>query len=222
AANARIFRLALSNGQEFYQIGTDLGLLAAPAPVKQVLIAPGERADLIIDFAGHAGEKIVLTHDPFEIMQFRVSKGPVSDTSNMPSTLRTISRIPESEAVTTRILTLGQKLDDNNNPTLMLLNNAHWSDPVTENPKLNSVEIWNLLNFTDDTHPIHLHMVRFQILDRRAFEPEYYYQGGRIEYIGPAVPAPPNEAGWKDTVQANSGAATRIITKFAGYTGRYV
>jgi len=53
------------------------------------------------------------------------------------------------------------------NPVTMLLNRAHWKMPVTENPVLNSVEIWNLINLTNDSHPIHLHLVRFQILDRR-------------------------------------------------------
>jgi spore coat protein A len=222
AANARIFRLALSNGQEFHQIGTDLGLLSAPAPLKQLLIAPGERADLIVDFTGHAGERIVVTNDPLQVMQFRVLKTATHDTSDMPATLRPIAKTPESEAVNTRILTLGQKVDQNDNPTMMLLNNAHWNAPVTENPKLNSVEIWNLLNFTEDSHPIHLHLVRFQILDRRPFEPEYYYDGGKIQYIGPAVPPTANEGGWKDTVQAYPGAVTRIIARFEGYPGRYV
>ena len=222
AANARIFRLALSNGQEFHQIGTDLGLLPAPAPLKELLIAPGERADLIVDFSGHAGERIVVTNDPLQVMQFRVLKTAAHDASEMPATLRPVPKIPESAAVNTRILTLGEKDDQNDNPVTMLLNNAHWNDAVTENPKLNSVEIWSLLNFTNDTHPIHLHLVRFQILDRRPFEPEYYYDGGKIQYIGPAVPAAANEAGWKDTVQTRPGMVTRIISRFEGYSGRYV
>jgi spore coat protein A len=222
AANARIFRLALSNGQEFHQIGTDLGLLSAPTPLKQLLIAPGERADLIVDFSGRAGERIVVTNDPLQVMQFRVLKTATHDTSEMPASLRPIAKTPESEAVNTRILTLGQKVDQNDNPTMMLLNNAHWNMPVTESPTLNSVEIWSLLNFTDDSHPIHLHLVRFQILDRRPFEPEYYYHGGKIEYLGPAVPPAANEAGWKDTVQAHPGMVTRIIARFEGYAGRYV
>jgi spore coat protein A len=104
----------------------------------------------------------------------------------------------------------------------MLLNNAHWNMPVTENPKLDSTEIWSLLNFTDDSHPIHLHGVRFQILDRRRFEPYYYYKQGTVKYIGPAVVPAPEEAGWKDTVQAHPGMVTRIITKFEGFAGRYV
>ena len=79
-----------------------------------------------------------------------------------------------------------------------------------------------MLNFTDDSYPIHLHMVRFQILDRLPFEPEYYYKGGKIVYTGAAVPPAANEAGWKDTVPAHPGMATRIIARFEGYPGRYV
>jgi spore coat protein A len=222
AANGRFFHLSLSNGQEFHQIGTDLGLLPAPVKLKTLLIAPGERADLVLDFSGHAGEKIVVTNDSLTVMQFRVLKSGTPDTGALPVALRPVPRIAESDAVKTRVLTLGEKDDKATNPVMMLLNNAHWDMPVTENPALDSVEIWNLLNFTDDSHPIHLHLVRFQILDRRPFEPEYYYKGGRVEYMGAAVPPALNEAGWKDTVQAHPGMVTRIITRFEGYTGRYV
>jgi len=222
ASNSRFFHLALSSGEEFRQIGTDMGLLPAPAPVKILTIAPGERADLILDFAGHGGEKIMLTNDSRPMMEFRVSKAAVHDESLLPAALRPLEKIPESASVKTRMLTVGEKDDRAGNAMMMLLNNAHWGMPVTENPALNSVEIWGLMNFTDDSHPIHLHAVRFQILDRRPFEPEYYYRDGTIQYIGPAVPPAANEAGWKDTVQAHPGMITRIITKFEGYAGRYV
>jgi spore coat protein A len=222
AANGRFFRLVLSNGPEFHQIGSDLGFLPAPVALKSLLIAPGERCDLIVDFSRHAGEKIVLTSDPLVVMQFRVSNSAVEDTGALPTKLRPLARISESEAVKTRILTLGEKHDMAANPMMMLLNNAHWNMPITESPALDSVEIWNLLNFTDDSHPIHLHMVRFQVLDRRTFEPEYYYKGGKIVYTGAAVPPAANEMGWKDTVQAHPGMITRVIVKFEGYPGRYV
>ncbi len=222
AANGRFFHLALSNGMEFHQIGTDLGLLPSPVPLHSLLMAPGERADLILDFSGHRGEEIVLTSDSLMVMQFRVGGSAVSDTSSLPSLLRPVQKIAEDSAVNTRILTLGEKDQMTGVAQMMLLNNAHWDMPITEDPKLNSVEIWNLLNFTDDSHPIHVHGVRFQILDRRSFEPELYYHGGKIQYIGPVQPPAPNEAGWKDTVQAHPGMVTRIITRFDAYPGRYV
>jgi spore coat protein A, manganese oxidase len=222
AANGRFFHLAMSNGQEFHQIGTDLGLLPAPVPLKDLVIAPAERADLVVDFSDHAGEKITVTSDILTVMQIRVSKNRVEDPSSLSKTLRPVRRIPEMEAVQHRVLTLGEKDDRAGNPEMMLLNNAHWSMPITENPKLNSTEIWSFLNFTDDSHPIHLHLVRFQILDRRKFEPYYYYTAGQVKYIGPSVAPAPNEMGWKDTVQAHPGMVTRIIARFDGYPGRYV
>jgi len=222
AANGRFLHLALSNGQEFHQIGTDLGFLPAPVPLKNLALAPAERADLIVDFAGHGGERIVVTSDSLTVMQFRVAKTGPADTSNLPRALRDVPKIEESRAVNTRLLTLGEKDDMASNPVTMLLNNAHWGMSITEKPALNSVEIWSLMNFTDDSHPIHLHLARFQILDRRPFEPEFYYKGGKIQYIGDPVPPAANEAGWKDTVQAHPGMITRIIMQFEGYTGRYV
>ncbi len=104
----------------------------------------------------------------------------------------------------------------------MLLNNAHWSMPVTENPVLDSTEIWELANTTDDSHPIHLHLVRFQILDRRSFDVAAYWNSGQLKYKAPAVAPAPGESGWKDTVRADPGMVTRIIAKFEGYAGRYV
>lgn len=222
AANGRFFHLACSNGLEFHQIGTDLGLLAAPVGLKKLTIAPGERADLIVDFSQCAGQRITLASDQLTIMEFRVANAKTDDPSSLPRTLRTISRIAESESVTERVLTLGEKDDMAGNPMVMLLNNAHWNMPVTENPKLGSTEIWSLLNFTDDSHPIHSHGVRVQILDRRRFEPSYYYTQGKVKAAGPTVPCAPQEAGWKDTVQAHAGMVTRIIQKFDGFAGRYV
>jgi spore coat protein A, manganese oxidase len=221
-SNARFFYLTLSNGQEFHQIGTDLGLLPAPIALKRLQIAPAERADLVLDFAEHGGETLVLMNGVLPVMQFRVGKAAAPQSGLLPASIRPVPRIPESAAVRTRLLTLGEKDDPHDNPEMMLLNNAHWDAPVTENPKLDSTEIWSFANFTDDTHPIHLHLVRFQILDRRVFQPTDYYLKGKIVYIGDAQPPAVNEMGWKDTVQAHPQMVTRIITHFEGFRGRYV
>ena len=223
AANGRFFHLSLSNGQTFQQIGTDQGLLPAPVGLKQLTLAPAERADLIVDFSDRAGEKIVLTNDfTLPVMQFRIARSKPTDNSSLPSMLRPMHKIAESEVVKTRTLTVGEIDDMQQNPVTMLLNNAHWNMPVTENPPLNSVEIWNLLNVTDDSHPIHLHLVRFQILDRRRFDAFAYLNQGILRYRGDPVPPEPGEAGWKDTVRADPGMITRIIVRFEGYVGRYV
>jgi len=223
AANGRFFHLSLSNGQNFHQIGTDQGLLSVPVPLKMLTLAPAERADLIIDFADHAGGEVVLRNDSFSpVMQFRVARKKVADESSLPSSLRVIPKIAESQAVATRNLMLVEIDDLRGDTASLLLNNAHWKDPITETPALNSVEIWNLMNVTDDAHPIHLHLVRFQILDRRRFDTFAYQNQNILRYRGEPVPPEPNEAGWKDTVRADPGMITRIIIPFQGYPGRYV
>jgi spore coat protein A, manganese oxidase len=221
-SNSGFFDLTLSNGQEFYQIGSDQGLLPAPVTLKDLQLAPAERADLVIDFAGHAGERIVLKTESYQIMQFRVSKASVPVPSPLPASLRPVARIPESAAVRTRELALVEIDDPVARPVRMLLNNARWSSPVTEKPALDSTEIWSLVNTSDDSHPIHLHLVRFQVLDRRNFERFAYNSRSEFHFTGPVTPPDANEMGWKDTVRAEAGMVTRIIAKFEGFTGRYV
>jgi spore coat protein A len=224
AANGRFFHLAFGNQLEFQQIGSDQGLLAAPVTTKRLTLAPGERADLIVDFSRNAGEKIELKSDHLTPLQFRVAGDTSASVAvaTIPKTLRTIARTPESEAIKTRELLLEETVDAADNPTLMLLNRTPWMAPVTENPTLGSTEIWSLVNGTEDSHPIHLHLVRFQVLDRRNFYVMNYLRKRELKFTGPPVPPDANEMGWKDTVRAEPGMVTRIIVRFDGYAGRYV
>ena len=222
ASNGRFYHFSFGDGMQFHQTGSDQGLLPAPVPLKSLAMAPGERADLVVDFSACRGEQIILKNEAFVVMQFRVSGGVVDDTSSLPANLRSVPRTPEADAVRTRMLSLDEYDNGVAEPVLMLLNGTHWKMPVTEKPVLNSTEIWTLINPTDDSHPIHLHLVRFQILDRRRFEPWTYQTTGKLKFTGPVVPPEPNEAGWKDTVRADPKMVTRIIVRFEGFTGRYV
>ncbi len=205
ASNARFYFLSLEDGLEngclFQQIGTDQGLLPAPVAVSQLAIAPGERADVVVDFAAHRGTRILLKNLSSSLMQFRVAAERVADPSALPPTLRMIPRIAETGAVRTRKLSL-QELDNSvGEPMIHLLDGKHWHEPVSEKPVLGTTEIWEFLNLTDDSHPIHLHLVRFQILDRRPIDVSAYIYDNKLLYTADAVPAEPNEAGWKDTVR---------------------
>jgi spore coat protein A len=215
--------LSLVPGSEpFHMIGSDQGLLAAPLAMKSLAVVPAERADIVMDFTPYAGRTIYLKSSTVPIMQIRVSAGQPGKAISLPTQLRSIARTPEGAAVKTRELTLMDYKDAAGRPTHMLLNGAHYDMPVTETPALNSTEIWTLINLTDDTHPIHLHLVRFQILDRRRFDFEAYKKTGKLVYSGPPIPPEAQEAGWKDTVRADVLLVTRIIVKFEGYKGRYV
>jgi spore coat protein A len=222
AANGRFFHLSLSNGQKLIQIGSDQGLMAAPVALDGFVIAPGERFDVVVDFSGAAGERIVLKSDAFEIMQFRVSKNKVRDGSVVPAALRPVLKTEEKLAIKTRRIPLLELKSPTGDSMTMLLGGRHWDMPVTENPVIDTVEIWELFNTTVDSHPIHLHLVRFQILDRRSFDEPFFYANRQIRYTGPVIPPDPYEIGWKDTIRAHSKMLTRIIVRFEGYTGRYV
>lgn len=222
SANSRFFSLSLSNGQSFHVIGSDQGLLSAPVEMKRLVLAPAERTDLIVDFSMSRGETIILQSDTLQLMQFRISREIVQDDSVLPKVLHPVQRIDEKTAVRTRWMTLNEYDNDNGSPMVMLLNRKHWADPVTERVKLNSVEIWNLINLTQDAHPIHLHLVRFQVLDRRNFSVDSYLADETLRYTGPVVPPAPHEMGWKDVVQCPPETVTRIIIPFQGYPGRYL
>jgi spore coat protein A len=222
AANARFFRLGFSNGASFQQIGADQGLLPAPVRLSTLLLAPGERADLVVDFAPMRGERIQLTNGAFQMMQFRVSSTPATDSSQVPGTLLPRAPLP-ANAARSREMTLNEFKDPAGNPSVMLLNRTPWHMPVTETVKLGSSEIWSFVNLTDDTHPIHLHHVRFQVLDRRSFDRDVYLlQNATLRFNGFPTPPNLNEDGWKDVVQCPPNVVTRIHISFAGYPGRYL
>jgi spore coat protein A, manganese oxidase len=221
-SNGRILTLSLSNGKSFFQIGSDQGLLPAPVELNKLDVFPAERADVIIDFAAFNGQKVILENNLMKVVQFRVKSSAFTTGATIPANLRNIPRLAESGAKVTRILTLVEKLDYSGNSMSMLLNGSRWGMPVTEKVLINSLEIWSLVNLTQDPHPVHLHLVRFQVLDRRPFDQFAYNADGTIKYTGPALPPDANETGWKDTVRADPGMVTRIIIRFEGYVGRYV
>ncbi len=90
-----------------------------------------------------------------------------------------------------------------------------WSDPIVTNPPVNATETWELWNWTVDAHPIHLHLVKFKVKEREAFDPITGVLSGAIN--APEV----TEAGWKDTVIAYPGEVTRLNATF-DLAGLYV
>ncbi len=220
ASNARFYELSLSSGTTLQHIGSDQGLLAAPVPAKQVTLAPGERADVVVDFGQAAGQSVILRSQTFELLQFRVRSGPRQASRPLPRMLRSVPRSPPSSASRTRTMTLNEYRYPGTRRMLMLLNGAYWHDPVTEKPELGAVEIWELVNLTEDSHPIHLHLVRFQVLDRQLTDVDNIT--GAVTRVGGLIAPEPAEMGWKDTVRAEPGMVTRILVRFDGFVGRYV
>ncbi|MGZ8807975.1 MAG: multicopper oxidase family protein [Mycobacterium sp.] len=220
----------------FTQIGADGGLLRRPVPMTALLIAPGERADVIIDFAGqHKNASFIVTNNaraPYpmgaratlsQLLKIRVNRALQGTDDTTPAdNLRLPAPAPLPSPSVTRVQHLSETLDPlTGAPINLNVEDAPYLDEqthlpdVTTKPASNAVEDWLLVNTTADTHPIHLHLVTFEVIDRRAFNVAAYDPKTQaITYTGPAVPAAPNESGRKDTVQAHPGQVTRIRARF--------
>ncbi len=228
----------------FWQIGAEQGFLPAPVELDYLLMAPAERADVIVDFTNiPVGTEIYLVNDgpdaPFggvslddlsdwestgEVMKFVVKVATNGDTTTPPDqlVLPPLPVLPPTDV--TRQVSLNEEeshsvrvsedasgnivLDCANGevfgPTSALLGTLNpdesgnpllWMDPITENPALDATEEWAIHNFTEDAHPIHVHLVKFKVLGRGADGTQ-----------------PPEdwETGFKDTVIAYPGEITRI------------
>lgn len=245
-ANSRFFHLYLNLAKKptdipaltsFQQIGTDGGLLHSPVPLTHLLLGPAERADLVVDFSGFQGKTVTLSNDaraPYpgwsmldnlharidELLQFRVTL-PFRGNRNVVSFSRSFQRLEERTSVATRDFILSEQLDAQGHSLGVRINAKNYDDPVTETVQLGSVETWRFINTTDDAHPMHLHLVQFQILHRQGFDPVEFRKGS-LQPVGAPRPPAANEAGWKDTAVVSPNEVLTILVPFEGYAGRYV
>jgi spore coat protein A, manganese oxidase len=227
----------------FWLIGTDQGL-RAPLPMLNFLIAPAERYDLIVDFGGlPMGTKVTLQNydapvhypgasgtgpDIPEIMQFRVTKrlSRGGDKTTPPMKLKTpvIRPIKSTPRTRRREWVVYQ----HSLFGTMTFNAMPFMAPSQDFVKAGSTEIWEYINPNHDAHPMHVHLVSFQVLNRQQLDAagyqaqyEKWINKGRKQadkpvlarfLLGPPIPPDPDEAlSHKDTVKAYSQMVTRII-----------
>lgn len=229
-SNSRAYKLALSNGASFIQIGSELGLLETSVQLDSLIMLPGERYDLVFDFSTYAtGTEIILTNSapaPFpgfagvgvipNVMKFIV-QGQTGFTGPIPATLAQVEELLPGNAETERVfelMTMTSPPCGEHTHTMWTINGLMWDD-ITEFPVFGTTEIWTWHNQSGVSHPMHLHLVAFQVLDRQAInevtgEPE-----------GPILQPSASERGWKDTANSPPGYRTRVITRFDGFTGLY-
>lgn len=244
-SNARFYNLKLDPLLPFVQIGVDGGFLKRSVTLNEILLAPAERADVILDFTGREGAIFALTNDaptPFPsgtdpdgntslVMQFRVALPLSGRDRGCPPTELPAGPFPRlKDVVRVRDLTLNER-EDEMGRVLPLLGIRDiqgrplplpWGDSTTETVHLGDVEIWRLINTTGDTHPIHPHLVRFLILDRQPFDVARIESTGELVFTGPPVQAAANERGLKDTVRANPGEVTRFLVRWGDFPGEFV
>src|SRR5215208_1197364 len=180
--NARIVNLDMS-GTDFWQIGADGGMWDIPVLTKRLVLAPAERADVLVDFSRHAGRTLVMmNHRPPrpvsnpapqlpQVMQIRVGT-----TVSQPGQTTIPSSLPGRAAnlsgpVATRYMTLNE-IDPEEVEWFLNQNAVHFEDPITETPQVGTIEDWVYINMTGDTHPIHNHLVTFQVVGRTPFDAE--------------------------------------------------
>lgn len=204
ASTARIYRFGFSDDRTFDLVGTDGGLLTAPAPLDRIQLSPGERAEIVVtmgpgetvelrnyspDFGGRvAGNSRFGTGD-YRVLELRAADS-LRQSPAVPATLAQFSRTPESAAQRTRSFTINAQII-NRRPVDM--------GRIDEVVPLDATEVWVLRNRDPQPHNFHVHTVQFQVLDI----------DGR--------PPPPELAGWKDTVYLAPGSEVRIIATFPDY-----
>jgi FtsP/CotA-like multicopper oxidase with cupredoxin domain len=207
-SNARIYDFALSNGQNFRQIGSDGGLFDAPVDRPVIRLGPAERADVVIDFTQvpnnssfflrNLNRMVPLTVDRAarDIMRFDVGNN-VNDNSNVPGTLRAFTPPPTQTVDRDFLLTRGVQ----NGRTVWFINGQLF-DPGridVDNIALGTTERWTFTNNSNVSHPMHVHLVQFVVEGAGA-----------------------GDNRWKDTVNVPPGAAVRVRATFTGFAGTYV
>lgn len=222
-SNARVYNLSLSNAANFYLIGSDGGLLPNTQVINSLLLSPGERADVLVDFSTTSvGTEIYLQSNPFsggdsqgsesfKIVKFIISE-QVTKTFSIPTALVSYTAINSSQASKTRSFDITNNhsgghggMNMGSSATLHKIGGKSFDmHRVDETVNSGATEIWEFDNSSgSDIHPMHLHGLHFQVLSR---------VGGRG-----AIQA--NESGWKDTVLCMPGEKIKIIMTFPANPG---
>ena len=203
ASNSRNYTLGLDSNLPLVQIASDGGLLMAPHMTTGIPLWPAERAEIVIDFSAYeVGSQVVLNDTsaeggPQPIMRFDVAREE-HDPSSLPTTLRSIDRLV---GTTERTFELSR---DPNTHVWLIDGKPFSPRRVDAEPRLGDTEIWTFRNLSDQTHPMHVHLVMFQVLAHDNAAPD------------------PGELGWKDTVRVGPAQTVRVVMKFTDHTGRYV
>ena len=222
-STARVYKLAFTGGLKMHIIGSDGGLLRSPQTVSDILLGPGERLDVLVDFSQLAvGKEAYLVSNSFskynvqgrqtfKLMKFKTDRS-ASLPFTLPSTLSHITEINPVQAVITRTFDIsamagGEGGHGGEMGRHSINGRTFEMDRIDETVGAGTTEIWEFDNIAgDEIHPMHIHGVQFQVLHRT---------GGRNEIIA-------SEKGWKDTVLVMPGEKVKVIMTFPEYRGVFV
>jgi FtsP/CotA-like multicopper oxidase with cupredoxin domain len=197
-SNARIFRLALSNGASFTVVGNDGGLLERSVAVPDPDLSPGERLDLLVDFSGlPVGTTIMLrdTRAGWNLLEFRVVRSGTT-AGTIPTNLSTIEKL--ANPVATRDFSFDGMTKINGREYDM--------GRIDFQVPFGQVERWRFRTNGNAPHPVHVHGASFQVQKRT---------GGRNRTYA-------WESGWKDTVLLEDRETVEVLIRFDAYRGLYL
>ncbi|TFZ07445.1 hypothetical protein EZ313_02075 [Ramlibacter henchirensis] len=223
-STARVYDLQIrhnNQAQKFWYIANDGNLLPSRLEMSSVLLAPAERADIVVDFSAYPpGTELFLTNrlqmldgrkpekdflrTPIQLLKFIVGAGPVADDSQVPANLRAL---PLSDAEIEQA-----RRDAVRREARLGRSNGGWTinDRIyTSKPRFSSKqgqwEVWSVRNDSGGwVHPVHIHLEEGRLLSRN----------GR--------PPPPHERGRKNVFYANPNERLEILIRFRDFTGHYV
>ncbi|CAI5480147.1 unnamed protein product [Closterium sp. Yama58-4] len=227
----------------FHLIGSDGGYLVRPLRCASLLVVPGTRHDLLLDFNAAPAwcRDVILVNSasiPFPVgqpadwftgvvMRFIINQRSPIKPPALPNKLSDIPPVDLSQAVRQRWRALVFVIDRvSREPSAMLLDGKASSAPATEKAKVGTSELWHIINPTFEAHPIHLHLIQHRPISRRPID-----SGGLINgscslapsspvkpscFTGPARPVPQQERGWKDTTVAFPNSVLTIFVPFKG------
>ena len=194
-SQARIYRLGVE-GANMTKIASDGGYLASPVALGQFVLAPGDRAEIIVNVGM---ESVALVDSAFgRVLELRPN-GSASGTGQLPDKLATIERIPDSEITVDRIFHMSDFRNFWEFSPSWGINGAQFDmSRIDETVRLGDTERWTLSS-DDGQHVFHPHQIQFQIL---AINGE---------------PPPPEESGWEDSVLVNADREVVIAARFNTY-----
>ncbi|WP_419998782.1 multicopper oxidase family protein [Streptomyces boninensis] len=208
ASNARRYRLALEpgprEGAAFVQVGSDSGLLERPVRHDALPVAPGERFDVVVDFAAYpVGSTVTLVNTFGEggtrsVMRFRIVRRE-RETSRVPERLAGAAPTDAGRSVAERRFDFRLA---SRGGGWTINGHAFDSSRVLARPRLGTVERWRFSS--DFHHPVHLHLAHFLVVSRG--------RGGPLR----------SDAGWKDTVDVRPYEVVEVLARFRGHRGRYM
>ena len=217
-SNARVLKLGFESGKTFHVVGTDGGLLDKPYPVESVFLAPAERVELLVDFSQEdVGSSLQFMSLNFSgsltyrqqgttlpILRFDVT-GANTNAVSVPAALLPFEPIPVEEAARTRVWEFQTTPLPSDGHHHHINGRVFEMTRVDGGVKLGETEIWEIRNTHIMPHPVHVHGVQFQVLER--------INGEEMA---------PRDFGWKDTVLVWGHETVRVIMRFTPYEGIYL